>query len=97
MEKASFWDHFNAAQLNDRQIKVLNRLFDGFEGNLTTTKWAKLTKCSQDTAYRDILALVEVGALRADGAGRNTHYVLVPFSWIQSKKVSTPVDKRSSY
>lgn len=77
MEKARFWDHFNEAQLNDRQIKVLNRLFDGFEGNLTTTKWAKLTKCSQDTAYRDILALVEVGALRADGAGRNTHYVLV--------------------
>jgi len=77
MEKARFWDHFNEAQLNDRQIKVLNRMFDGFEGNLTTTKWAKLTKCSQDTAYRDILALVQLGALRADGAGRNTHYVLV--------------------
>jgi Fic family protein len=77
MEKARFWDHFNDAQLNDRQIKVLNRMFDGFEGNLTTSKWAKLTKCSQDTAYRDILALVELGALRADGAGRNTHYVLV--------------------
>ena len=78
MEKARFWDRFSDAQMNERQIKVLNRLLDGFEGNLTTSKWAKLCKCSQDTAYRDILSLVELDALKkADGAGRSTHYVLV--------------------
>jgi hypothetical protein len=60
-----------------RQIKVLNRLLDGFEGKLTTSKWAKLTKCSQDTAYRDILDLVERGALMKDpGGGRSTSYSL---------------------
>ena len=64
--------------LNERQLKVLNRLLDGFEGKLTTSKWAKLTKCSQDTAYRDILDLVERGALRKDpGGGRSTSYSLV--------------------
>lgn len=78
MEKARFRDRFSDAQMNERQIKVLNRLLDGFEGNLTTSKWAKLCKCSQDTAYRDILSLVELDALKkADGAGRSTHYVLV--------------------
>jgi Fic family protein len=78
MEKARFWDRFSDTKLNDRQVKVLNRLLDGFEGNLTTSKWAKLCKCSQDTAYRDILSLVEHDALKkSDGAGRNTHYVLV--------------------
>jgi len=57
---------------------VLNRLLDSFEGKLTTSKWAKLTKCSQDTAYRDILDLVERGALRKDsGGGRSTSYSLV--------------------
>lgn len=76
VHKARFWDQFADTRLNERQIKVLNRMLDGFEGNLTTTKWAKLTKCSQDTAYRDILVLVELGALKADGAGRSTHYVL---------------------
>jgi Fic family protein len=61
--------------MNERQIKVLNRLLDGFEGKLTTGKWAKLAKCSQDTAYRDILALIEIGALsKAQGAGRGTYY-----------------------
>jgi Fic family protein len=50
---------------------------DGFEGKLTTSKWAKLAKCSQDTAYRDILDLVERGALRKDpGGGRSTSYSL---------------------
>jgi len=76
VQKARFWDQFADTRLNERQVKVLNRMLDGFEGNLTTTKWAKLTKCSQDTAYRDILALVELGALKTEGAGRGTHYVL---------------------
>ena len=60
---------------NERQIKVLNRLLDGFEGKLTSSKWATLAKCSQDTAYRDIMNLVERGALRKDpGGGRSTSY-----------------------
>jgi Fic family protein len=57
---------------------VLNRLLDGFEGKLTTSKWAKLAKCSQDTAYRDILDLVQQGALKKDlGGGRSTSYSLL--------------------
>ncbi|MDD2605964.1 MAG: Fic family protein [Desulfobacteraceae bacterium] len=75
LDKARFWERFAASPMNERQIKVLNRLLDGFEGKLTTGKWAKLAKCSQDTAYRDILALMEMGALsKAQGAGRGTHY-----------------------
>ena len=76
--KAIFWDRFAREVLNQRQIKVLNKLLDGFEGKLTTSKWAKLAKCSQDTAYRDILNLVDQGALQKDiGGGRSTSYSLV--------------------
>ena len=77
LNKARFWERFAKEPLNERQIKVVNRLLDGFEGKLTTSKWAKLTKCSQDTAYRDVLDLVERGALRKDpGGGRSTSYSL---------------------
>jgi len=77
LAKAKFWERFASAPMNERQIKVLNRLLDGFEGKLTTSKWAKLAKCSQDTAYRDILSLIELGALvKADGGGRSTNYEL---------------------
>jgi len=76
--KARFWERFAKEPLNNRQIKVLNRVLDGFEGKLTTSKWAKIAKCSQDTAYRDILDLVERGALTKDAAGgRSTSYSLV--------------------
>ena len=78
LTKARFWERFAQQSLNARQVKVLNSLLDGFEGKLTTSKWAKLTKSSQDTAYRDILDLVERGALRKDsGGGRSTSYSLV--------------------
>ena len=78
LQKARFWERFAQHSLNERQIKVLNRLLDGFEGKLTTSKWAKLTRSSQDTAYRDILDLVERGALRkGSGGGRSTSYSLV--------------------
>lgn len=78
LQKSRFWEHFAQDPLNERQIKVLNRLLDGFEGKLTSSKWAKLTKCSQDTAYRDILDLVERGALQKDpGGGRSTSYSLI--------------------
>ena len=73
--KARFWDRFTNTPMNERQIKVLNRMLDGFDGKLTTSKWAKFAKCSQDSAYRDILALVELGALvKAEGGGRSTSY-----------------------
>jgi len=78
LEKARFWQRFAKEPLNERQIKVLNRLLDGFEGKLTSSKWAKLAKCSQDTAYRDILDLVERDALKKNpGGGRSTSYSLV--------------------
>ena len=63
--------------MNERQRLVLNRLLDGFEGKLTTSKWAKLAKCSHDTALRDILPLVERGILvRNPEGGRSTSYAL---------------------
>ncbi|MDR9395828.1 MAG: DUF4172 domain-containing protein, partial [Roseovarius sp.] len=64
--------------LNERQIKVLNRLLDGFEGKMTSSKWAAIAKCSQDSATRDIAALLDLGLLRkGEGGGRSTHYELV--------------------
>lgn len=78
LRKADFWDRHAARQLNIRQRVVLNRLFDGFEGKLTSSKWAKLTKVSQATAARDIEELIEHGILRKDAAGgRSTSYSLV--------------------
>jgi Fic family protein len=78
LNKAKFWERFAKQPLNERQIKVLNRLLDGFDGKLTSSKWARLAKCSQDTAYRDIVDLVERGALRKDpGGGRSTSYSLM--------------------
>lgn len=75
--KARFWQRQQGAGLNARQIKVLNRLLDGFEGKLTTSKWAALAKCSADTALRDIGQLLEQGVLqRSDSGGRSTHYEL---------------------
>lgn len=75
--KASFWERFAKEPLNERQIKMLKKLLDGFEGKLTTSKWAKITKCSQDTAYRDILDLMNRGALHKEpGGGRSTSYSL---------------------
>ncbi len=77
LEKARFWENFGATPWNDRQRQVMNRLLDGFEGKLTTSKYAKLTGCSQDTALRDILSLVDRGILlRGEEGGRSTGYVL---------------------
>jgi Fic family protein len=77
LAKARFWEAVAGVPLNPRQRLVLNRLLDGFAGKLTTSKYAKLAKCSQDTALRDILALVERGILvrNAEG-GRSTSYAL---------------------
>ena len=76
-KKARFWEQYRGANMNDRQWDMLNRLLDGFEGKLTTSKYAKIEKCSQDTAYRDILDLIDLGALEKDEAGgRSTSYSL---------------------
>lgn len=75
--KARFWQRMPGLSLNERQVKVLNRLLDGFEGKLTSSKWAALAKCSTDTALRDINALVALGVLQRSGAGgRSTSYEL---------------------
>lgn len=79
LAKARFWEALAGVAINDRQRLVLNRLLDGFEGKLTTSKYAKLAKCSQDTALRDILPLVERGILvRNPKGGRSTSYALAP-------------------
>lgn len=75
LEKTKFWERLAKTPANQRQIKVLNMLLDGFEGKLTSSKWAKITKCSQDTAHRDILDLINKGALvKNEGGGRSTSY-----------------------
>jgi Fic family protein len=77
LAKARFWESVSGVTLNERQRLVLNRLLEGFEGHLTTSKYAKLAKCSQDTALRDILLLVEQGILtRNPEGGRSTSYAL---------------------
>jgi len=78
LRKATFWeDHINT-NLNNRQRKVINRLLDGFEGKLTSSKWASLAKCSQDTASRDIDELLKNKILKKNpGGGRNTSYSLL--------------------
>ncbi len=64
--------------LNARQIKLINRLLDGFDGKLTSSKWAAIAKCSQDTALRDITELQERGVLKkSEAGGRSTSYELV--------------------
>ena len=79
LTKARFWERHAGAPLQDRQRLVINRLLDGFEGKLTSSKYAKLTKCSQDTASRDIDDLIVRGILLKDPAGgRSTSYSLAP-------------------
>lgn len=77
LRKAQFWERIKEVQLNERQRLIINRLLDGFEGKLTSSKYAVLAKCSQDTAHRDILALVARGVLvQNPEGGRSTSYSL---------------------
>ena len=82
LDKARFWERAAHVPLNERQRRIINRLLEGeFKGKLTTSKWAKLSNCSQDTALRDITALMESGILvRNPGGGRSTSYDLVKVS-----------------
>ena len=78
LKKAGGWERANKGSINDRQRKVINRLLDHFEGKLNTSKYAKMTKCSSDTALRDIQILIERGILEKTlGGGRSTSYRLV--------------------
>lgn len=75
--KARFWQRWAGTPMNERQLKLLNRMLDGFEGKLTSSKWATIAKCSPDTALRDITQLLAAGVLRkAPGGGRSTAYEL---------------------
>ncbi len=78
LNKKRVWEMIADVVLNERQRKVLNRLLDGFEGKLTSSKWAKIAKCSQDTAHRDIVDLIEKGILaKNEEGGRSSSYSLV--------------------
>ena len=78
LAKDSFWEAHAHELLNERQAKILNRLLDGFEGKLTSSKWATMNHCSQDTANRDIRDLIDHGILvRGEAGGRSTSYELV--------------------
>ena len=78
LRKAEFWKQHEHISINERQRLILNKLFDGFEGKLQTSKWAKIAKTSTDTALRDIKDLVEKGILQqTNEGGRNANYELV--------------------
>ena len=78
LHKAEFWRIHADVVLNERQHKFVNRLLDGFEGHLTSSKWAKMSRCSQDTALRDIQDLIHKNILQKDSSGgRSTHYMLL--------------------
>ena len=72
--KARFWQRWAGMPLNERQVKLLNRLLGGFEGKLTSSKWATITKCSPDTALRDITQLLELGVLKKSSGGGRSIY-----------------------
>ena len=75
--KADFWHKHATIIINERQKRLLNKVLDGFDGKLTSSKWAKIAKCSKDTAIRDINDLIEKGMLQKEEAGgRSTNYEL---------------------
>ena len=76
LKKARFWSKWAGVALNERKSSMLNKLLDGFDGKLTSSKWAKIMKCSPDTALRDLSDLVAKGILvKAENGGRGTNYV----------------------
>lgn len=76
--KSEFWKLHSTTFLNERQQKIINKLLDGFDGKLTTSKWGKINKCSHDTALRDIKDLIEKNILQKEASGgRSTNYELI--------------------
>jgi hypothetical protein len=99
LRKARFWQNVRDVSINDRQRMMLNRLLDGFEGKLTTSKWSAMAKCSSDTALRDILDLV--GRPRAKSRSRTQHQLLAAEGWrmnaVPARHSNTRIElKRSS-
>jgi Fic family protein len=82
LAKAALWQQISRHPINERQRMVINRVLDGFEGSLTTSKYAKLAKCSSDTALRDIRELIDLGVLvQGESGGRSTSYrIVIPTS-----------------
>lgn len=77
LRKAAFWDQHRLVSMNERQVKMVNMLWDGFDGKLTSSKWGKITNCSADMALRDIQDLINKNVLRkTDEGGRSTNYEL---------------------
>lgn len=94
LRKARFWSSRSGEPLNDRQRTIINRLLDGFEGKLTSSKWAKLAKCSQDTALRDIDDLLKRDILLKDAAGgRSTSY---PCAKLWTERLITLIRHRTA-
>lgn len=97
LDKAHFWDKHKSTNMNDRQRLVINYLYDNYSkevGFLRTSTYAKLTKCSTDTALRDLQDLVSKEMLKAEGSGKKTNYVIVSPKNIRIPKISddkTPV------
>lgn len=85
--KVNFWNHHDSHPFNERQRFIINRILDNlFEGKLTSSKWAKMTKCSHDTALRDITNLIQRDILvKEEAGGRNTSYHLKPYATIPDR------------
>lgn len=80
LQKTEFWKIHENTEFNERQRLVLNKLFDGFDGKLKSSKWAKIAKCSPDSALRDIKDLIDKGILQQEKqGGRSTNYELTEF------------------
>lgn len=76
VQKTSFWQRHKEVSMNERQVKMINLLWDGFEGKLTTSKWAKITKTSPATALREITDIDKGVLITASDGGRSTNYLL---------------------
>jgi Fic family protein len=88
--KARFWQRWAGTPMNERQVKLINRMLDGFEGKLTSSKWASIAKCLPDTALRDINELLALDVLRKlPGGGRSSGYGLTEIRLIQAAIPST--------
>ncbi|MGH1397661.1 MAG: Fic family protein [Alphaproteobacteria bacterium] len=85
LHKSKLWDHLNQTSVNGRQRLIVNRMFEDFKGHMNTSKYAKLAKCSTDTAFRDIKELLEMGAfIKNPGSGRSTSYRLASVEELES-------------
>jgi Fic family protein len=81
LAKAGFWQHVAKVAMNERQTTMLNKLLDGFDGKLTTSKWAKISKCSTDTALRDINELVAKNVLKKTASGGRSASYELDWDW----------------